>query len=149
MPYDALLKGRISLTGHYYIATTVTADRHPLFDSFAHGRMAINAMRTQDLAGHTQTLACVVMPDHVHWLVQLTKLTLSEVVRRFKGCVAIEVNRLRGRSGPVWQRGFHDHAVRSDESLERIARYIIENPVRAGLVAGIGEYSLWHSMWDL
>ncbi len=149
MPCTALLQGRVSLVGQYYVVTTVTRGRRTLFDSLVHGRLVIHAIRARDLAGYTQTLACVVMPDHIHWLLRLMKSSLSEVVGRFKGCVALDLNRLRHTRGSVWQSGFHDHAVRTDESLERIARYVIENPMRAGLVTDIGAYALWHSAWDV
>jgi REP element-mobilizing transposase RayT len=58
------------------------------------------------------------------------------------------INQLLGRSSnPVWQRGFHDHALRRDEDIVRVARYIVANPLRAGLVSRIGDYPLWDSVW--
>jgi putative transposase len=95
-------------------------------------------------------MACVVMPDHVHWLLQLSgQLSLSQVMRHFKGLASHEINLLKDSRAPVWQKGFHDHALRSDESLERVARYIVENPLRAGLVKQLADYPLWHCAWDL
>ncbi|HEY6644024.1 REP-associated tyrosine transposase [Povalibacter sp.] len=150
MPYTSLLRGRTSLNGHYYVVTTATAHRHPLFASLVAGRVILNTLRAQDAAGHTQTLACVVMPDHVHWLVRLVgSQSLSAVVRHVKGRSAHDLNARAQGAGPVWQKGFHDHAVRSDQSLEAIARYVIENPIRAGIVSCIGDYSLWHCAWEL
>jgi len=40
-----------------------------------------------------------------------------------------------------------DHALRTDENLLNVARYIIANPLRAGLVTRIGDYPLWDSIW--
>lgn len=51
------------------------------------------------------------------------------------------------RQGRLWQPGFHDHAVRREESLEAIARYIVANPLRAGLVKKVGDYPLWDAIW--
>jgi REP element-mobilizing transposase RayT len=48
---------------------------------------------------------------------------------------------------PRWQEGFHDHALRREEDLRDIARYIVLNPVRAGLVRNIREYPLWDAVW--
>ena len=87
------------------------------------------------------------MPDHVHWLFQLCGGRLDEVVRRFKGTSARRVNERLSRTGPVWQRGYYDHAVRSETALVKHARYIVTNPVRAGLVDRIGEYPLWDARW--
>ena len=51
---------------------------------------------------------------------------------------------------PLWQRGFHERILRDDESSERVARYILENPVRAGLTAVWGEYPYaWSDVYDL
>jgi len=48
----------------------------------------------------------------------------------------------------MWQDGFHDHAIRKEEDLADIARYVVANPLRAGLVRRIGDYSLWDSIWN-
>jgi len=42
---------------------------------------------------------------------------------------------------------FFDHALRVDEDLRRIARYIVANPLRSKLVPRIEEYSLWDAVW--
>jgi hypothetical protein len=47
----------------------------------------------------------------------------------------------------VWQAGFHDHALRADESVVSIGEYVIHNPVRAGLVASVDDYPLWDAAW--
>ena len=44
-------------------------------------------------------------------------------------------------------RGLHDHAVRSDEDFRALARYVVANPLRAGLVSQIGDYPLWDAAW--
>jgi len=55
---------------------------------------------------------------------------------------------MRGKEGhSVWQDGFHDHALRREEDLKEVARYIIANPVRAGLVTRVGDYPLWDACW--
>jgi len=40
----------------------------------------------------------------------------------------------------LWQNSFYDHVLRKDEDIEKVARYILENPVRAGLVNNFWEY---------
>lgn len=150
MTYNDLRKGRVSLRGHTYVVTAVTSERRRLFDDFHVSRCAVHAVRTLDTAGHTRTLAYVVMPDHIHWLFELNgDLPLQAIVQRFKGASARQINLLRGSSGRVWQTGFHDHAVRNDESLIDTARYIVSNPLRAGLVQRIGDYSFWDSIWPM
>jgi REP element-mobilizing transposase RayT len=54
---------------------------------------------------------------------------LATIVGAFKSFSAREINRLRCTVGAaVWQRGFHEHVVRSAESLDHIRRYITNNP---------------------
>jgi putative transposase len=99
--------------------------------------------------GWAKTLAYVVMPDHLHWLFELEKGNqLSLLVGSVKRHSAREISRLLNVTGGVlWQRGFHDHALRSEESLVAVARYIVANPLRAGLVVRVGDYPLWDACW--
>jgi len=48
---------------------------------------------------------------------------------------------------PVWQRGFHDHALRAEEDIVGVARYLVANPLRAGLCDKIGNYPYWNAQW--
>jgi len=104
-----------------------------------------------DLLGNQSTcasLAYVVMPDHFHWLVQLDReITLHEVVRKLKGRSARRMGKLKFAAARVWQSGFHDHAVRKEEDLENLANYLIQNPLRAGLVSDVDDYPYWYSAW--
>ena len=88
------------------------------------------------------------MPDHWHGLIELGEQDdLSMLVRRIKGVSARAVNDLRDVERGIWASGFHDHAIRVSEDLPGIARYLVFNPKRAGLVARIGDYSFWDAIW--
>jgi len=89
------------------------------------------------------------MPDHLHWLMELRGGTLAECVALLKSRSSRLLNRRLERQGPLWQRGYHDHAVRSDESLHEKAMYIMANPVRAGLASTLGEYPHAWCRWPL
>jgi REP element-mobilizing transposase RayT len=105
-------------------------------------------MRRLHEEGILDSIAWVVMPDHIHWLFQLgDSLSLSDAIKRLKARSAIAIHRLLGRQDQIWQRGFHDHAIRRDEDLKVVARYIVANPLRAGLVQKIGDYPLWDAKW--
>ena len=94
------------------------------------------------------TLAFVVMPDHVHWLVQLGEGDdLASTINKMKSRSALKINRRLGRTGRVWQRGYFDRGIRSGEDLVAVARYIVANPLRAGIVADIGKYPHWDAVW--
>jgi len=89
-------------------------------------------------ARHPQTLACCLMPDHLHWLIR-DAATMRRVVGQLKSSTTRALWEL-GHPGRLWQRSFWDHVVRREESLEAIARYIVNNPVRKGLVRDAREY---------
>ena len=84
------------------------------------------------------------MPDHWHGLIELGDgANLSTTMRRVKGVASHAVRQQCVFEGTLWGKGFHDHALREDESVENAARYIIANPVRAGLVENPMDYPYW------
>ena len=91
----------------------------------------------------------VVMPDHVHLvLVPLYDsddvYSVAEIMQGIKSSSAHQVNRLLCRNGQVWQRESFDHVLRREEGIPAKVEYIIQNPVRAGLVNAVSEYRwLW------
>lgn len=143
-----LRRGRVSEPGRIYLLTTVTRERRPVFSDLASGRVVVRCLREMERSGLAETLCFVVMPDHLHWLLALgDRKNLSRVVQVMKNLSARRLNALRGTSGPVWQAGFHDHALRAEEDVVAVARYVVANPVRAGLVPRVGEYGLWDAKW--
>lgn len=137
-----LRNGRVSLPGQVYHVTTVTFDRQSVFSDLVSARLLINALRQAQARDEATTLAFVVMPDHMHWLMQLgTGVSLPQVVGAIK---AVTAHRLGSR---IWQTGFHDHALRREEDLAELARYIVANPLRAGLVDRVGDYPHWDAIW--
>ena len=141
--------GRKSLVHQIYLVTAVTHDREPLFHDFALGRIVVQALRFEEQRGQVLSLAFVVMPDHVHWLLELRKSAqLNSVMHAVKGYSGRHINAARGTFlQRIWQAGFHDHAIRREEDLRSVARYMVANPVRAGLVRKVGDYPLWDAVW--
>jgi putative transposase len=137
----ALRKGRHSKIGHAYHVVLSTQNKQATFINFYMARKMVLALIQSDQKNLTLTLAYVVMPDHIHWLFELKAESLSRCVQRVKSQVSREVGY------KIWQKGFYDHGIRSDESLIRTARYIVANPLRAGLVSKIGDYPHWDSAW--
>lgn len=141
MTYNDLRKGRVSHSGTAYHVTTVTRNRTPHFAALDKGRKVVRVLMALHAEGRAETLCYALMPDHLHWLLVLREGTLSEAVKLLKGRSA------RAIGQPVWQANYFDHAVRQDEDLRTMARYIVANPLRAGLVERIGDYSLWDAVW--
>ena len=147
--YQRLRRGRYSEPGRIYLLTTVTAGRRPLFRRLPLARALVDCLRYPHDRGEVVSHAFVVMPDHLHWLVQLQESqTLAGLMGPLKTFSARRINARRNLSGcPVWQPGFHDRAVRKDEDLRALARYVVANPLRAGLVERIEDYPHWDAAW--
>jgi len=87
----------------------------------------------------------VVMPNHVHLLIT-PQVAVPAMLRRLKGSSARECNKLLGQTGrPFWQDESYDRLVRNADEFHRIQSYILQNPVRAGLVRSAEEYP-WSSI---
>ncbi|MCE3003758.1 MAG: transposase [Xanthomonadaceae bacterium] len=146
--HRALRGGRFSTPGQAYLVTTTTRLRRPWFADWDCARTACATLHHEAQFAGVTLLAWVLMPDHWHALLSLDgSRTLSQAVNRLKSTSAIAVNAAVGRRGPVWARAFHDRALRADEDALATARYIVANPVRAGLCAHVGEYPFWNTRW--
>jgi REP element-mobilizing transposase RayT len=96
--------------------------------------------------------AAVVMPDHVHVIFaplmneeKLEVYSLAEIMDAIKGASAHKLNRVLNRAGRVWQTESFDRVLRSSENLEQKVLYVLENPVRRGLVSRWADYHwVWH-----
>lgn len=88
--------------------------------------------------------AWVVMPNHVHVLIEVWQVPLGEIVRSWKGYTARTVNKMLGRQGAFWARDYFDRYIRDEEHLRQVVRYIEDNPVKARLVRTPDEWA-WSS----
>jgi REP element-mobilizing transposase RayT len=142
-----LRTGRFSAPGQIYLVTTVVQNRDPVFRDFMQGRLVVDALKKAQEEELVLSLAWVVMPDHLHWLFELKNNTLTCIMARTKSRITLALNRSLERDGSLWQHGFHDRAIRRDEDVPAVARHIVANPLRAGLVEKIGDYPLWDAVW--
>ena len=121
-----------------FLVTICVVDRRPWFSQ--HPALAdYAATEVAALAANRGAIlhAWCVMPDHLHLLI--ADVDVVDFIRILKGRVAVHARRAdAGRR--FWQRSFHDHAPRSGEDLYCMARYVLENPVRAGIVTTASEY---------
>jgi len=92
-------------------------------------------------------VAYCIMPNHVHLLIDTERYVrkpthrgvtapypLTDLLKQIKGRTARYCNQLLKRSGSFWQHESYDHVVRDSQEYERIVRYTLNNPVKAGLV---------------
>jgi type I restriction enzyme R subunit/putative DNA methylase len=120
-----------------------TGPRHLLDERVA--QCVVNALQYGEKELHLYELhAWVLMVNHVHILIY-PEAPLSKITKSIKNFSARQANNILGLTGqPFWQDESYDHWVRGAEELERIVRYIEENPVSAGLVDKVQDWR-WSS----
>ncbi len=91
--------------------------------------------------------AVVVMPDHVHMIFfpevdheRSEMYSLARITKAIKGASAHQINRQLGRSGRIWQEESFDRVLRVSEKLDEKIEYVLNNPVRKGLVQSAEGY---------
>jgi putative transposase len=139
---------RWMILGETFYFTVVTHDRRPIFDRDKNVRLLGEVMRLVRATTPFQTIAVVVLPDHLHcvWSLPCGDSDFSTRWKRIKreftirlplGCgahpdqVVSASRRSRGEKG-VWQRRFWEHVVRDDDELDQLCDYIHYNPVKHG-----------------
>ncbi|MCK9484272.1 MAG: transposase [Candidatus Marinimicrobia bacterium] len=77
-----------------------------------------------------------IMPNHVHTLFTLEKHSrpVSKIMQSLKGFTAHEANLILKQKGVFWQNESYDHIIRDERDLKNKIKYVINNPVKAGLV---------------
>lgn len=81
-----------------------------------------------------------VMPNHYHLLLETTSPNLGDGMRRLNGDYARWFNRRYGFGGHLFQDRYHSAAVESERHLLELSRYIVLNPVRAGLCRRVEDW---------
>ena len=87
------------------------------------------------------------MPDHMHWLFRLDDALLGRCVQALKSRSARAIHQCGDKSGPFWQAGYYEHHLRDERDLRVQARYLVENPLRKGLVGRIEDHPFWWCRW--
>ena len=145
--HAALRKGRYSVSGQTYLVTFTTCRRAPHFATADVAMAAARAITDARLWENAQLLTWVLMPDHWHSLIALGDgECLSKVVQRLKANSARQARKIQPGIR-VWGKAYHDRALREEEAVIDAARYMVMNPVRAGLVRSVGRYPYWDAVW--
>ncbi len=67
-------------------------------------------------------------------------------VQRMKGLSSHAVSTIRGNE-KIWAKGFYERAVRREEDLLSVARYIVANPLRSSLCQSLRQYPYWDAVY--
>ena len=153
MKYDPNIHHRRSIrlvgydyarSGAYFI-TICTHNRQCIFGDIVEEVMNLNELGNivrahwQDLEKHHPNVEIdesIVMPNHLHGIISLDGRSddrlksISEIIRGFKTFSARRINKILDRKGtPIWQRNYYERIVRTEDELENVRHYIINNPM--------------------
>lgn len=94
-----------------------------------------------------ELIAYCIMPNHVHLVFYVgrnvistkrsnaSRYILAPILQSLKGYTAHKANKILNRTGAFWQHESYDHVVQDERELERVIAYVLNNPVKAGLVS--------------
>jgi putative transposase len=111
-------------------------------------------MKTSSMRRKIELDEFIIMPNHIHGIIIINECrgvlqyapttmqtkhetifqspsnTIGAFIRGYKSAVTKQINALRQKPGvPVWQRNYYEHVIRSDNELNRVREYIINNPI--------------------
>ncbi len=145
-----LRKGRHSQKGAFYFVTTSCYKQQRIFDSKERCAVVFESLDWLTRNDYIELHFCIIMPDHVHLVFQLTgDKTLPDVMKSMKQFTSHRIRERMDLKTHVWQEQYYDHCVTSEKSLLKIIRYCWLNPVRKGLVENPQDYPFWKSKYEL
>jgi putative transposase len=125
---------------HRYSLTICTNHRKPVFTDADVVAAVLTTIRQWAAALDFAVFAYCFMPDHLHLIVSATSdaSDLCKYMKRWKQGSGYD-HRQRNNEF-LSQPSYFDHVLRDDEDTQRAVKYVLENPVRKGLVADFGDY---------
>jgi putative transposase len=135
---------------HQYFLTFCVRDRLPVFSDRAIADQTLTQFRRTASLEQFALLAYCLMPDHAHLLAQGVRDDSD--FRRFAKMAKQRSGGLYARTqhSPLWQPGYFERVLREEDDARILARYIVNNPVRARLVESPADYPLVGSdVWSL
>jgi len=139
------LRGHDYSEQRIYFLTVCTANRKNIFDNNAFASTALKTI-LESAGDSSVDLHCIcIMPNHIHLALEPGGgVSVDKFIGIVKGKISLFISEM-GHKGAVWQASFFDHILRPWEDPLDSIRYILENPVRKGLVTRFTRYE-WS--WD-
>jgi REP element-mobilizing transposase RayT len=121
--------------------TICTENKENFFDSRVSARIVIDELLTTAKDLRFRIICYCLMPDHLHVIISPgeSTLPLSKFLNIFKGR-STRLFRNKENLRKIWQRSAFDHVIRTGENLKAVIEYIMNNPVRKGIVEKADEY---------
>lgn len=131
---------RLEFAGAVWHVMARGNDRKPIFADDRDREVLLEVLGRVVAATRWRVHAYVLMPNHYHLLLETPEPNLSRGMRQLNGVYTQRVNVRHGRTGHVFQGRFKGILVERDAHLLELCRYLVLNPVRAGLVSAPGDW---------
>jgi putative transposase len=124
-----------------YFITSTNWQRRAILQSHQLCDLLLNVIRENRAKGRFQVHEFVFMRDHVHLLLTPSpSVSLEKTVQFIKGGFSFRAKKENLFNGEIWQKGYHENAIRDAAEYAQHIEYIWMNPVKAGLVERPEEY---------
>ncbi len=115
--------------GNIYFLTHVTYNRHNIL--LNHFNLLWDSINKYQNETNFELIAWVVLPDHMHMLIDPKENNLSTLMKKIKLSFSMKYLKEQNlKSGKVWQNRFWDHIIRDQNDMNRHIDYIHYNPVK-------------------
>ena len=126
---------RLQFPGAVYHVMSRGNRKSPIFTTDDDCRSFMNILGETAQTYHVRVFASCLMRTHYHVVLDTPRGNLSAMMRQLNGVYAQEWNRRYGLTGHTFEARFHSIVVQRERYLRRVARYVVRNPVTAGLCA--------------
>jgi len=140
---------RWQIPGEVYHVSIRAWKKLPILNGETANIIAQEILRLVDCDG-TCIFSWVVMPTHVHLLVQPKDGQIGRIIQLIKGRSSRFIRKSNPSVGEIWEKRYHDRRLRHSSEISEIDEYIIMNPVRAGLCKSPEDWpwSSIHRKWE-
>jgi len=130
--------------------TICTKNKKPIFSNTEIAQGISKLLKEIAYSNNIPIYAYCIMPDHIHLLLSASeKKGIVEFIAEFKS-LSTRLAWNYNMQGVIWQKSFYDHFLRKGEDIKEVAIYILNNPVRKGIVQEWNEYKFSGSfVYDL
>lgn len=126
-------RARIESTTELYHVTMRGNSKQNIFESSIDRTRFLNTMREYSKEMETAVLVYCLMDNHVHMLLQTAKPRMSMMIKKMCDSYTYFFNKKYDRTGALFQERFGSRPIESEEDLHCVIRYILNNPVKAGM----------------
>lgn len=133
---------RVVAAGYPHHVVQRGNNREKVFDCNDDRKKYLSLIKKYSIKWDCKIMAYCLMSNHVHMLIRPQEnITLSKMMQGISLCYTQYFNRLYKRTGRLWESRYHSSPVEDYGYLWAVARYIEQNPVRAGIVQSVSDYS--------